>query len=311
MKQFKLLSLALVMALCGCSAEKSSEQPAQLSTASAWESAAEEIKVTDYSSLLECDYYDENMFHIYINRTKEYETDNEILCGVAPHHLTAGHMIAGLYEAAAESRDDVETVVICAPLHYTEMGKTCTAGKGWNTPFGILENDVELTEMLVSQLGAETNNDLMEYDHAISSHIPFIKYYFPEAKTACLLISPQEKEDFPERLTETLYKMSETKSCLFVFSIDFSHYLAPIETEEKDKETLEAVLSEDLTAIEAMNNDNVDTPYGLSTFVRLSEKLGGKITCADNSHTQKITGLPYNESNYPEGMTSYFVFFTN
>ena len=71
-----------------------------------------------------------------------------------------------------------------------------------------------------------------------------------------------------------------------------------------------AVEDGDTAAIESFRNDNVDTPYGLSTYVRLSEKLGGEIICADNSHTQKIVGTPYSEISYPEGVTSYFVFVT-
>lgn len=299
------------MTICGCSAEKSAEQPIE-SVPPETEIFTEKTEpLPDYSSLMECIYYNEDMFHIYTNTAENYGNGKKILCGTAPHHLTAGRMIAGFYEAAAESRNDVETVVICAPLHYVEKGSTCTTDTGWNTAFGPVHNDKELSQLLVSQLGADVNKELMEYDHAISSHIPFVKYYFPDAKTVSLLISPAEDKDFPERLSETLYEMSEMKNCLFVFSIDFSHYLEPMETESCDRETLEAVLSGDTDTIEKMGNDNVDTPYGLSTFVKLSHKLNGNITCADNIHTQNILGIPYNENDFPEGLTSYFVFLTS
>ncbi len=313
MKRFKILLLASAMIMGGCRADLSAPQPPQTVPVTVLTEASAEEKqdFTDYSELMECIYYDEDMFHVYTSSAGEYKTENRILCGVAPHHLTAGHMIAGLYEAAAESRDDVDTVVIVAPLHFMEKGTTCTSTDGWGTAFGPLENDNELSQMFVSQLGAEKNSDLMEYDHAVSSHIPFIKYYLPEAAVSCLLVSPDEKSDFPERLSETLCEMSEIKNCLFIFSIDFSHYLSPKEAEENDRETLGAVLSGDTEAIEGFRNDNVDTPYGLSTYVRLSEMLGGRIVSADNSHTQKIVGTPYDKNNYPEGVTSYFVFMTS
>lgn len=312
MKRFKILFAALCLALCGCSAENTAEQPADTApVTTVTEALPEETAAyTDYSSLSECIYYDEDMFHVYTSGAGEYKTEQEILCGVAPHHLTAGHMIAGLYETAAESRENTDTVVIVAPLHYMEKGTTCTSYNGWGTAFGALDCDKELSQMFSDRLGADNNPDLMEFDHAISSHIPFIKYFFPESQIACLLVSPDEKGDFPQKLSDTLYEMSEMKDCLFVFSIDFSHYLSPEEAEENDRETLEAVLSGDTAAIESFRNDNVDTPYGLSTYVRLSEKLGGEIICADNSHTQKIVGTPYSEISYPEGVTSYFVFVT-
>lgn len=306
MKRFKILCMTICLALCGCSAEQPADT-APVTTVTEAETE-EATSYTDYSSLSECIYYDEDMFHVYTSSAGEYKAEQEILCGVAPHHLTAGHMIAGLYESAAESRENVDTVVIVAPLHYMEMGKTCTSYNGWGTAFGPLAADTELSQMFADRLGADNNPDLMEFDHAISSHIPFIKYYFPESEVACLLVSPDEKGDFPQKLSDTLYEMSEMKDCLFIFSIDFSHYLSPEEAEKNDRETLEAVLSGDTAAIESFRNDNVDTPYGLSTYVRLSEMLGGEIVSADNSHTQKINGTPYNEFEYPEGVTSYFVF---
>lgn len=312
MRRFKILFAAICLVLGGCSAQKTASQPADaVPVITTSEAAPEETTTyTDYSSLSECIYYNEDMFHVYTSSAGEYKREQEILCAVAPHHLTAGHMIAGIYEAAAESRENTDTVVIVAPLHYMEKGTTCTSYNGWGTSFGALECDKELSEMFADRLGAENNSGLMEFDHAVSSHIPFIKYYFPESEAACLLVSPDEERDFPQKLSDTLCEMSEIKDCLFVFSIDFSHYLSPEEAEENDNETLEAVLSGNTEAIEGFTNDNVDTPYGLSTYVRLSEKLGREIICADNSHTQKIVGTPYSEINYPEGVTSYFVFIT-
>ena len=122
MKRFKILFAAICLALCGCSAEKQAEQPEDAApVTTATESSPEEtLLYTDYSSLSQCIYYDEDMFHVYTNSAEEYKAEQEILCGVAPHHLTAGHMIAGLYETAAESRENTDTVVIVAPLHYME-----------------------------------------------------------------------------------------------------------------------------------------------------------------------------------------------
>lgn len=319
MKRFVIIAaVAAAILLCGCSREKSAAgesapsapaapvPTAEARTAEESGSAAENILGSD---TLECRYYDENEFLMYDSRGEKYPVGGEILCGVVPHHLTAGHMIAGFFKAAAESRPDVETVVIIAPMHYPSENYTlCTSHADWAAPRGRLETDVEITALFADRLGAAADDEMLQYDHSASAHIPFVQRYFPEAKSACLLVSPREKDDFPQRLAETLAGAAGMKSCLFVFSIDFSHYLTPQEADIRDGETLGAVLSGDTELIESMTDDNADSPLCLSAYVRLTETLKGEITAADNSNTAKVRELPYSGSLYPEGVTSYFVF---
>lgn len=310
------LLTAAAIALCGCSGngerQESTEIPTSVSTSDTprEQTAPQTEPIISYSELLECRYYDESSFHIYDDRGEAYPTEGGVLCGVVPHHLTAGHMISGFFKAAAESGREIETVVIVAPLHYPSDNRLCTTEKGWATPYGMLETDTEITSLFSESLGAVCDDEMLQHDHSASSHIPFVKYYFPEARSACLLVSPTESGDITERLSELLAEISELKSCLFVFSIDFSHYLSPEEADICDSETLAAVLAGDTAAIEAMNNDNVDSPYCLSAYVRLSEALGGEISSADNSSSYEILDYPYNKALFPEGVTSYFVYIT-
>lgn len=306
------------MLLCGCmlsydSLETDNTAEEFSSPAVSFE-VSESLQTTDDyknilgSETLECRYYNENDFLLYDSRGEAYPASGEILCGVVPHHLTAGHMISGFFKAAAESRPDVETVIIIAPMHYPSDNTLCTSETDWAAPYGRLETDKEITALFTDKLDAEADDEMMQYDHSASAHIPFVKYYFPEAKSACLLVSPREREDFPQRLAEVLAEAAKMKSCLFVFSIDFSHYLPPEIADMHDGETLESVLSGDTAAIEQMTDNNVDSPYCLSTYVRLTETLGGEITAADNSNTSKVREIPYSEALFPEGVTSYFVY---
>lgn len=314
MKRIKIIALSISAALILCSCSEKNNSAEEFSSPAVSVSETEILQTTSAyekilgSGTLECRYYNENDFLLYDSRGEKYPVSGEVLCGVVPHHLTAGHMIAGFFKAAAESRPDVETVVIIAPMHYPSDNTLCTSETDWAAPYGRLETDNEITALFTDKLGASEDDEMMQYDHSASAHIPFVKYYFPEAKSACLLVSPREKEDFPQRLAEVLSEAAEMKNCLFVFSIDFSHYLPSEIADMHDSETLEAVLSGDTAAIEQMTNDNVDTPYCLSTYVRLTEALGGEITAADNSNTSKVREIPYSPSLFPEGVTSYFVY---
>lgn len=298
------------MLLCSCSeknnaAEEFSSPNLSFSETESLQTTSENIPS---SGTLECRYYNENDFLLYDSRGEAYPADGEILCGVVPHHLTAGHMTAGFFKAAAESRPEVETVVIIAPMHYPSDNTLCTSESDWAAPYGRLETDREITALFKEKLGAAEDDEMLQYDHSASAHIPFVNYYFPRAKSACLLVSPRESKDFPKKLAEVLAEAAEMKNCLFVFSIDFSHYLPPQAADMHDSETLEAVLNGDVSAIEQMTNDNVDSPYCLSAYVRLTETLDGKIAAADNSNTAKVREIPYSGSLFPEGVTSYFVY---
>lgn len=313
MKRIKIIATAMsAILLCGCSEKSNSAEEFSSPAVSPMET--ESVQTTSKNILgsetLECRYFNEKDFLLYDSRGEKYSVGGEVLCGVVPHHLTAGHMISGFFKTAAESRPDVETVVIIAPMHYSSdnANTLCTSETDWAAPYGRLETDREITALFMDKLGAVADDEMVQYDHSASAHIPFVKYYFPEAKSACLLVSPRETEDFPQRLAELLAEAAEMKSCLFVFSIDFSHYLPSQEADMHDSETLEAVLAGDTAAIEHMTDNNVDSPYCLSAYVRLTEMLDGEITAADNSNTSKIREIPYSGSLFPEGVTSYFVY---
>ncbi len=308
MMLFKIIAAILTIIMAsGCTAVKNVLPEEAVTTAS---EAIPDEKVQSVSAMLECRHYTENNFRLSDLRGSAYKADGEILCGVVPHHLTAGYFISGFLKSAAENRRNIETVVIIAPLHYESINGFSTTDRDWVTPFGILETDSEITGLFKEKLGAVCDDEMLQQDHSASSHIPFVKYYLPEAKSACLLIAPQNDGAIPEETALLLSEIAKKKSCLFLFSIDFSHYLSPEEADYYDAITLDAVLSGDTEEMEAMTNNNVDSPICLSAYVRLSELLGGKITAADNSNTWKITELPYNRETFPEGVTSYFTFIT-
>ena len=304
-------ALTALAVLCGCGApdpgitgtltsEQTTSAPAVTSTLPGG--------YTPRSELLNCLYFDAADFNAFDSASSAYISEDTVQCGVAPHHLAAGHFIAGMYKTAARTFSEAETVVVIAPMHYDSPNTLCTTDKGWNTAFGAVRCDTDIAGILAEKLGAAYDDDMTEFDHSASSHIPFIKRYLPDAKAAVLLVSPRESRDFPVRLAQTLYELSENKNVFFAFSIDFSHYLTPDKAEAHDKETLEAVTQGDTAAIESFTNDNVDTPYCLSTFVRLSALLGAKITSADHGNTFTVGNMPYTPTLFEEGVTSYFVF---
>ena len=301
-----LCLLCSVVTLCGCQGTAYTVPDETVQTEAVSETAENIIPVR--KEKLSCTYYTEYDFNLHTAAAELYETDGEILCGTVPHHLTAGKMIAGFLKTAASSRTETETVFITATMHYPEGAPLCTSFLDWSTPFGTAECDTEMTEQLASALGAETDDDMASLDHSVSALIPYVKYYFPEAKIAFLLVANSAPDDTPEKISALLEEFAEEKNCLFVFSADFSHYLKPFETEIRDEETLEAVMAQDYARVAQMTDSNVDSPHCLGTFMRLSSALGGETVLLDHSNSFEISDLPYNDTTFGEGLTSYFVF---
>lgn len=253
-------------------------------------------------------YYDEKSFNMHTSAAKLYSTDREILCGTVPHHLLAGELIAGFLKTAAYSREKTDTVIITATMHFTENEPFCTSYCNWDTPFGEIQCDTDITDAIVSTTGAVENDDMAATDHSVSALMPYVKYYFPDAQTAFLLVDRKADKDTPEKLAELFKQISQEKECLFLFSADFSHYLEPDETERHDLETLEAVMSKQYEKVASMTDDNVDSPHVLGTFMKLGDICGREYILLERSNSLIMSRLPYSRPEFREGLTSYFVF---
>jgi len=260
--------------------------------------------------LLNCIFHEQREFDIFVSRAEVYDIpdDSGIISGVIPHHLLAGRLIAGFFKTAAASRPDIETIIIVAPIHDAEGIVVATSLSDWAAPFGVLDNEQGFSERFVSVLGAEICDDTVEKDHSASSLIPFIKYYFPDVSVAVLLVEANAPRDFSERASALLARFAEEKNCLFVFSVDFSHYLGPEQIYERDEESRKAITEGDTEQIARMTNANLDSPKSILAFSGLNELLGLELYELDNTNSLEISGVAYPHPIYDEGLTSYFVF---
>lgn len=298
-----ILTAVLISACC-----QDNKEPCTATEALSETTKAQTDQTDIRKETLGCNFYNEKDFNLFISRAEQYETKGEILCGTVPHHLTAGHMAAGFFKTAAMTRSETETVVVVSTLHYPAKAPVITSSLDWSTPFGKISSDRSVTDRFIAELGAEEDSKTVQLDHSASTVIPFVKYYFPEAKTACLLVGSYSDKDISEDISKLLTEISKEKKCLFVFSIDFSHYLEPNETDRRDKETLSAVLSGDIVSINQMTDANVDSYRCLGAFVRLCKALNCEIGELDHSNSLDITDTSYDKVTYGEGLTSYFIF---
>ena len=157
---------------------------------------------------------------------------------VSPH---AGFIYSGQVAAHAFGSipsDFSGTFVVIGPSHRGYIN--CVSEVPWETPLGIVDNDTEF----VKSLDIETDEFSHKDEHSLEVQMPFIRYRFPKAKIAPVMMGQQDYTS-AMRLAEKIraaIKMTK-RDVRIVASSDFSHYVPA----QKAK-------SDDLYAIEALNN---------------------------------------------------------
>jgi len=264
--------------------------------------------------LLRCMHYNENDFMRSVNdrspasdslfEINEDPGTGPIMGGIVPHHLLARRLIADFFRTLAV--DPPQTVIVAGPNHKLEgISKIQFSSADWGTPFGILEADTRITARLAEEYGAAHNDDLFENEHSVSSLVPYIKYFLPEAKIVPVLLhgslSPEEARKLGSLLGGII---SDNPGTVMIASIDFSHYLSAPEADEMDMITWKAVSSWDLDSISRMGNDNLDSVPSMTALMTAMDAVSAKdIRMKGHNNSSRITKSGYDYT------TSYFTMF--
>ena len=221
-----------------------------------------------YQDLLDCIYFDAAAFETHVSTAVSFPLQT-LSAGVVPHHLLAGQLIASFFQSAKATGETYDTVIILGPNHKGVGAAISIADCGFHTYFGDVACDEDTVEQIIAckPLQVRIDDDLLQSDHAVSSIIPYLKYYLPDAKVVSLLLSRRVTMSQTQDLAQLLNRIAKDKNCLIVGSVDFSHGLSPSDAAIEDKRTNQAILDYDFEAIKAMPNENLDSPETLCTLL--------------------------------------------
>jgi AmmeMemoRadiSam system protein B len=155
---------------------------------------------------------------------------------VSPH---AGYPYSGAVAGEAFAALDPDfsgTFVLVGPSHRGYL--TCASAIPWETPVGIVDVDADF----VRELGIEVDEFSHQGEHSLEVQMPFIKYRFPRARVAPVMMGDQSlraASDLAGKITAA--QRHTRREIRMVASSDFSHYV-PEEVARRD----------DLYAIEAL-----------------------------------------------------------
>lgn len=145
--------------------------------------------------------------------------------GILPHAgwVYSGQIACNVVECLKDGIEPDTVIIFGRHLHPRSKSYIMKEGL-WTTPLGDLEIDQELGERLATAFSfvVETADD-HEPDNTIELQLPFVKYFFPDAKILPLGVPPSPDS---LRLGELSIEMSEKlgRKALVLGSTDLTHY---------------------------------------------------------------------------------------
>ncbi|MCG2808875.1 MAG: AmmeMemoRadiSam system protein B, partial [Candidatus Portnoybacteria bacterium] len=139
------------------------------------------------------DIKSEKIAHESLGLRVEINQENRIHGVIVPHHLVASSIIEETFNQVRDyfeiNKIQITQIVILSPNHFLNGKKSVIASDwNWQTNFGIVDCDKEFLEKLKLFNFADIESEKLKEEHGVANVVPFVKYYFPEAKVVPLMI---------------------------------------------------------------------------------------------------------------------------
>ncbi len=237
-------------------------------------------------------FFDDRAFAVALARAEAAEPNPMpgARAVIVPHHWLAGHLIlGGLRDLAASG--DYRRIILIGPNHVNAGGAAgITSNTAWQTPFGSIEPDPEALRRLLSVGFAQSEPDVLTYEHSVAGIVPAIAYYLPDARVVPLALRRDMTAGEVERLAAALAPLLDSRTVLGA-AVDFSHYLSAEEAGQRDRETLAALNSLDSSRILSFGDDHLDSPASIAVLMETMRLTGaGEFQLRENSNSSDLGG---------------------
>jgi AmmeMemoRadiSam system protein B len=171
---------------------------------------------------------------LMLSVSKPEKTFNNIFGIVSPH---AGYIYSGKTAAYAYNllkNQNYKTVIVISPSHAEYFpGISIYDGDAYETPLGIVEIDLEMTDKLVEN-SKTISRGIQGHrrEHALEVQIPFLQSVLKDFKIVPIVMGDQSKM-FVDELAERISKVVDHKT-LIVASSDMSHFYSSEEADILD-----------------------------------------------------------------------------
>ncbi|MBU2566988.1 AmmeMemoRadiSam system protein B [Patescibacteria group bacterium] len=158
------------------------------------------------------------------------------IAGIINHHVLAADLQAKFFMSLNSSRSDIENFYIISPDHFSAGSGVSCHQANYSTVFGVVESDVEKVDLLTDVGCRLYDGYFFNNEHGVGSLMPYIKFYFPEAKVVPIFIHI----DIPRKNLIQFGKDLQSVVSgddFIIISSDMSHYLTDEKARINDKMT--------------------------------------------------------------------------
>lgn len=221
---------------------------------------------------------------------------NKVRGIILPHHELAKEFIISSLETISQNQN-FSYIVLIGTNHYQPESSQFISS--------ISLHDAPIAEEIVYKLEDSQeiilDSEAVKNDHSITTSLPYLKYYFPQAMFIPILAPAHFDDRDIVNLSATL-KEYLPENTLYVASVDFSHGKMVLEAMEKNRETENAIKNFDYRKIYTFKDDHLDSPSSIGLLLQTMQQLGAtKWQVWYDSHGAFI------EDNYSLQGTSYLV----
>ena len=193
---------------------------------------------------------------------------------VSPH---AGYVYSGQVAATAFGAippDFSGTFVVIGPSHRGYIN--CVSAIPWETPLGVVDTDDEFVRSLDIEVDELSHRD----EHSLEVQMPFIKYRFPRARIAPVMMGQQDYASAMRLAEKVLHAVRQTKRDVrIVASSDFSHYVPKEKAQADDLWAIEPLATLDTKEFYRRIAERRVTACGygpITAMVNVCARLGAK-----------------------------------
>jgi len=155
------------------------------------------------------------------------EEPSEAVAGIVPHAGWAysGAVAAKVFKCISE-KGEPDTLILLGATHRGGVGANYVYAKGtWVTPLGDVEVDAQIASALLASMKSELVEDIAAHawEHSLEVQVPFVKYFFPDARIVPILTAPDKESTSVGRRIGEMARESD-KEIVVIGSTDLTHY---------------------------------------------------------------------------------------
>ena len=159
--------------------------------------------------------------------------------GIVSHHLLTHDYLDAWFSYLSEMRP-VQCFYILSPAHYGVSLETYSLTTGsWESGFGRVKSEINTVKKIAGLLEVDLDTGAFQFEHGVSTLMPYIKKFFPEAGVVVIACESEAPVNIPisSRLADALkneFAEKGKRENFLLISADFSHHGSLEETAKRD-----------------------------------------------------------------------------